>query len=178
MEPSQSRSTSDGSSEGPTEGELEKLFINAMHEINRLATEDPASVIGQIFKGDIELEYDDEMIINQFPYARTSRQYRELESYYGHLFVQEALDWIMSTKFADGVLYCCIVGGTTGIGCELLSMEKLKENTYKATHLTNYGASDVTEESTIFEVQKTGTGYKISSIDYCSSSLAREQLKG
>jgi len=64
---------SSGAEEGPTKEEVKKLFSAAMFLINDLATEDPTFVIGQIFGGDIEFDYDDQITIDHFPYVRTFR---------------------------------------------------------------------------------------------------------
>lgn len=93
--------------EEPTEEELTELFDKAMYEINYLATEMPTFVVSQIFDHEMEFYYDDEIIIDNFPFVRTSKQYSELKEYYEQIFTGEALDWLMSTKFADvdGTLY-------------------------------------------------------------------------
>ena len=86
------------------------------------------------------------MTIDSFAFARTSKNYSELVEYYGNIFIDEALEWILSTKFADmdGTLYLRIDGGASGVGTELLSIEKLKENTYRSNYLRIYvsGESD------------------------------------
>ena len=172
------QSAENPSTEEPTEEELEELFTKAMHKINELATEDPCFIITDIFNNEIEIDYDDNMTMNYATYVRTSRQYSELEDYYGQIFSGEALDWLMSTKFADvdGTLYCSKAGGASGIGFRLLSIEKLQKNTYKGTYLTAYDPEEGEGRSTIFEVQKTDAGYRISSIDYCPDLLDHKLL--
>ncbi len=170
----ESQVESSGAAEGPTEEELEKLFRSVMHEIQELAFEDPTYVIGQIFGGDIEFDYDDRVTFDHFEYIRTTRQYSELENYYGHFFTGEALDWIMSTKFldVDGVLYLWPGGGATGIGYWSISIENLQGDTYQAAWESSIG-----EHNTVFTVEKTDAGYRVSSIDYCPDFLDREVLK-
>ena len=157
----------------PTEEELTELFDKAMYEINYLATEDPTFVVSQIFDHEMEFYYDDEIIIDNFPFVRTSKQYRELREYYGQIFTGEALDWLMFKKFADvdGTLYCCIAGGATGFGTKAVSIEKLEENTYQATYENSYIDGSTDKNSTTFSIQKTDAGYRISSIDYCPPLL-------
>ena len=69
---------------------------------------------------DIEFDYEDQIMIDGFPYIRTSRQYSEVEDYYAKTFTDKSLDWILSTKFADinGGLYC-----HSGFGQSSLSRE-------------------------------------------------------
>lgn len=119
------------------------------------------------------------MTIDSFAFARTSKNYSELVEYYGNIFIDEALEWILSTKFADmdGTLYLRIDGGASGVGTELLSIEKLKENTYRSNYLRIYVSGESDEESTVFEVKKTDTGYRISNIDYHPDLLGRELLR-
>ncbi|MBS4786198.1 MAG: hypothetical protein KH009_08830 [Clostridiales bacterium] len=164
--------------EVPTEKELTELFINAMHEINELATEDPSMVIKGIFD-DIEIDYDDRVTIDCFSYVKTSKKYNDLVDYYGTVFIDEALEWILSTKFADidGTLYFWTGGGATGISTELISIEKLQNANYRADYLIYYGFSDPEETSTIFEIKKNDAGYRISSIDYHPDLLDLDLLK-
>ena len=161
-----------------TEEELIPLFDKAMYEINYLATEMPTFVVSQIFDHEMEFYYDDEIIIDNFPFVRTSKQYSELKEYYGQTFTGEALDWFMSTKFADvdGTLYCCIAGGATGFGSKAVSIEKLEGNTYQAIYENTYIDDSTEEKSTTFSVQKTDAGYRISSIDYCPDLLDHKLL--
>ncbi len=168
----------ESSEKGPTEEELTELFDKAMYEINYLATEMPTFVVSQIFDHEMEFYYDDEIIIDNFPFVRTSKQYSELKEYYGQTFTGEALDWFMSTKFADvdGTLYCCIAGGATGFGSKAVSIEKLEGNTYQAIYENTYIDDSTEEKSTTFSVQKTDAGYRISSIDYCPDLLDHKLL--
>lgn len=161
----ESKEEPSASVEEPTEAVLEELFCNAMFEINDLATEDPQDCIRRIFS-DIKVS-GDQVTIDSFPFVRTSKKYSELVEYYGKIFTDEALEWILSTKFADmdGTLYLRIDGGASGIGTELVSIEKLKENTYRGNYLRT-SISGEEEESTVFEVKKTDAGYRISHIEY------------
>lgn len=130
------------------------------------------------FHHEMEFYYDDEIIIDNFPFVRTSKQYSELKEYYGQIFTGKALDWLMSTKFADvdGTLYCCRAGGATGFGSKAVSIEKGEENTYQAIYENAYIDDSSEEKSTTFSVQKTYAGYRISSIDYCSNLLDHKLL--
>lgn len=174
----QEKSQEVSEAEEPTEEELTELFDKAMYEINYLATEMPTFVVSQIFDHEMEFYYDDEIIIDNFPFVRTSKQYSKLKEYYGQTFTGEALDWFMSTKFADvdGTLYCCIAGGATGFGSKAVSIEKLEGNTYQAIYENTYIDDSTEEKSTTFSVQKTDAGYRISSIDYCPDLLDHKLL--
>lgn len=168
----------DSTEEEPTKEELTELFDKAMYEINDLATEMPTFVVSQIFDHKMEFYYDDEIIIDNFPFVRTSKQYSELKEYYSQTFTGEALDWFMSTKFADvdGTLYCCIAGGATGFGSKAVSIEKLEGNTYQAIYENTYIDNSTEEKTTTFSVQKTDAGYRVSSIDYCPDLLDHKLL--
>lgn len=174
----QEKSQEVSEAEEPTEEELTELFDKAMYEINYLATEMPTFVVSQIFDHEMEFYYDDEIIIDNFPFVRTSKQYSELKEYYGQTFTGEALDWLMSTKFADvdGTLYCCIAGGATGFGSKAVSIEKLEGNTYQAIYENTYIDDSTEEKRTTFSIEKTDAGYRISSIDYCPDLLDHKLL--
>ena len=94
--------------EEPTEEELMELFDKAMYEINNLATTEIDYLLREIFDGDIECDYSNQVIIDDIPYQWTSRQYSEVVDYYSQTFTGEALDWLLNSRFADvdGVLYC------------------------------------------------------------------------
>ena len=158
--------------EGPTEEELEGLFSSAIHEINKLATEDPCDYIKHIF-GVVEVDQKDYVMVDELPYARTSLNYHELVEYYADIFVDEPLEWILSTKFVkvEDMVYCGMVGGQTGGNIELLSISKLQENTYQAVFQYYYGPDQAEERSSVFEIKETDAGYRISSIDYRPASL-------
>lgn len=157
---------------GPTEEELEDLFKTAMHEINELSAEDPCDYIGHIFSG-VKIDQEDCVIVDQIPYARTSLNYNELVEYYGNIFVDEPLEWILSTKFVnvEDMVYCSIIGGQTGGYIQLLSIAKLQGNTYKALFKYYYGENEAEEKNSVFEIKKIDAGYRISSIDYRPASL-------
>ncbi len=158
--------------EGPTEEELEKLFSDAIYEINELATEDPCDYIRHIFS-DIEIDQENCVIVDQIPYARTSLSYNELIEYYSNIFVDELLEWVLSTKFVnvEDMVYCCMVGGQTGGNIQLISISKIEGNTYEAVFQYHYGENETKEESSVFEIKRTDAGYRISSIDYRPVSL-------
>ena len=162
--------------EAPAEEELEALFTQAMRTINDLAAEDPASLLRQIFRDDIQMDYDHPFTVDGSPYIGTSRSYSELEDYYGRIFTGEALEWVLSTKFADMYGSLCFYpgGGASGIGFELISVEPLGENAYRGNYRERFlGGSTSEEKSTIFEVQHTAGGNRISRIDYRPSLLER-----
>lgn len=123
----------------------------------------------------MEFYYDDEIIIDNFPFVRTSKQYSELKEYYEQIFTGEALDWLMSTKFADvdGTLYCCRAGGATGFGSKAVSIEKLEGNIYQAIYENTYIDDSTEEKSTTFSIEKP---IIVSSIDYCSNLLDHKLL--
>ena len=167
-----SSKTEELSGDEPTYEQLEKLFCDALFEINSLATEDPCDYIKHMF-GDIEIYAEDCITVNQLPYARTSLNYNRLAEYYANFFTDEALEWILSTKFVniEDTVYCCMVGGKTGGNIQLLSISKLQKNTYNAAFLYNYGVNQSEEKSSVFEIKETDAGYRISSMDYHPASL-------
>jgi hypothetical protein len=139
-----------------------------MTEINRLATENPSDSLKYIFD-DVKI-LDGVTTVNQIPYIETSLPYDELVNYYGNIFTDDALDWILSTKYTNinGIVYCSSVGGQSGIGFTFVSIENLQENTYQGTYLT--GSSEE-EQRTTFSIKETDAGYRISSIDYRPAAL-------
>lgn len=48
-----------------------------------------------------------------------------------------------------------IDSGASVVSTELLSIEKLKENTYRSNYLRIYVSGESDEESTVFEVKKS-----------------------
>ena len=113
---------------------------------------------------------DDVVTVNQIPYMETSLPYNELVDYYGKIFTDDALEWVLSTKYAniDGMVYCSAVGGQSSNGFTFVSIENIQGNTYQGTYLTN---SSEEEQYTTFSVKKIDAGYRISSIDYRPGSL-------
>ena len=87
----ESKEEPSASEEEPTESVLEELFCDAMFEINDLATEDPQDCMRRIFS-DIEVYDDDQVTIDSFAFARTSKNYSELVEYYGNIFIDEDLE--------------------------------------------------------------------------------------
>lgn len=152
--------------EEPTELELTELFDRAMYEINNLATTEIDYLLSEIFDGDIECDYSNQVTINGVPYQWTSRQYSELVDYYSQTFTGEALDWLLTSNFADvdGVLYGFAGGGASGILSKAVSIEKLEENTYQATYENTYVSGSTEECSTTFTIEKTDDGYRVSDI--------------
>lgn len=152
--------------EEPTESELTELFDKAMYEINNLATTEIDYHLSEIFDGDIECDYSNQVTINGVPYQWTSRQYSELVDYYSQTFTGEALDWLLTSNFADvdGVLYGFAGGGASGIVSKAISIEKLEGNTYQATYENTYVSGSTEECSTTFTIEKTNDGYRVSDI--------------
>lgn len=161
--------------EEPTEEELIPLFEKAMNEIISLATNPTDDVLRDIFDKKIECDYMNQIIVDDTPYQWTSRQYSELVDYYSQTFTGEALDWLLDTSFTDvdGVLYAFAGGGATGWQSKAVSVEKLDGNTYKGTYLAYHSTPEGEEESTIFSIEKTDAGYRVSDIAYHPDLLER-----
>ena len=161
--------------EEPTEEELIPLFEKAMNEIINLATNPTDEVLRDIFDGNIECDYSNQITIDGISYQWTSRQYSELVDYYSQTFTREALDWLLDTSFTDvdGVLYAFAGGGATGWQSKAVSVEKLDGNTYKGTYLAYHSTPEGEEESTIFSIEKTDAGYRVSDIAYHPDLLER-----
>ena len=157
---------SEEAQEGPTEEEAQALFTAAMEEIRALATEDPQSLLRSIFPG-IEIS-GDEMAVDGVPYVRTTLTCEELAGYYGETFTGEALEWVLSTKFADvdGAVYCSLVGGQSGGAFQTVSVEPLEGNAWEGRYL-----SSGEEQTTVFEVEETAGGWRVASIDYRPAGL-------
>ena len=168
------------SEEEPTEEELLPLFEKAMNEIMSLATNDTADVLlYEIFDGEIECDYSNQVIIDDIPYQWTSRQYSEVVDYYSQTFTGEALDWLLNSRFADvdGVLYCFAGGGATGAHAKAVSIEKQKGNVYQAHYKMISLGEIIYEGDTTFSIEKTDAGYRVSSIEYHPLNLDLENLK-
>lgn len=152
--------------EEPTEWELTELFDRAMYEINNLATTEIDYLLSEIFDGDIECDYSNQITINGVPYQWTSRRYSELVDYYSQTFTGEALDWLLTSNFTDvdGVLYGFAGGGASGILSKAISIEKLEGNTYQATYENTYVSGSTEECSTTFTIERTDDGYRVSDI--------------
>lgn len=152
--------------EEPTESELTELFDRAMYEINNLATTEIDYLLSEIFDGDIECDYSNQVTINGVPYQWTSRRYSELVDYYSQTFTGEALDWLLTSNFTDvdGVLYGFAGGGASGILSKAISIEKLEGNTYQATYENTYVSGSTEECSTTFTIERTDDGYRVSDI--------------
>ncbi|MBS4786200.1 MAG: hypothetical protein KH009_08840 [Clostridiales bacterium] len=165
--------------EEPTEEVLMELLDRAMNEIMDLASDDTADILSDIFAGDIKCDYSNQVIIDGISWQWTSRQYSELVDYYSQTFTGEALDWVLNSRFADvdGVLYCFPGGGATGISSKVVSIEKLGRNSYQAHYQWFSITDDIYEDDTTFSIQKTDTGYRISSIGYHPSHLDREWFR-
>lgn len=171
----QKESQNPGEEEEPTNEELLPLFEKAMNEIISLATNPTDDVLRDIFDKKIECDYMNQIIVDDTPYQWTSRQYSELVDYYSQTFTGEALDWLLDTSFTDvdGVLYAFAGGGATGWQSKAVSVEKLDGNTYKGTYLAYHSTPEGEEESTIFSIEKTDAGYRVSDIAYHPDLLER-----
>ena len=64
------------------------------------------------------------MTINDIPYVKTSLQYADASAYYGSVFTDEALQQVMSIKYAD------IDGGKTGSVVDFKFLTETDKNTY------------------------------------------------
>lgn len=171
----QKESQNPSEEEEPTDEELLPLFEKAMNEIISLATNPTDDVLRDIFDKKIECDYMNQIIVDDTPYQWTSRQYSELVDYYSQTFTGEALDWLLDTSFTDvdGVLYAFAGGGATGWQSKAVSVEKLDGNTYKGTYLAYHSTPEGEEESTIFSIEKTDAGYRVSDIAYHPDLLER-----
>ena len=160
--------------EEPTEEELIKLVDQAMYDICDLAFNDMSIVLDNVFNGNIECDYSNQVIIDGISYQWTSRQYSEIVDYYSQTFTGEPLDWILASRYmdVDGSLYAFAGGGATAVFCTVKSIEKLEDNSYCATCQWPSGDSE-----TYFSIQKTDAGYRISSISYRPSILYLENLR-
>ncbi len=163
--------------EEPTEEKLIPLFEKAMNKIINLATNPTDEVLRDIFDKKIECDYMNQIIVDDTPYQWTSRRYSELVDYYSQTFTGEALDWLLDTSFTDvdGVLYAFAGGGATGWQSKAVSVEKLDGNTYKGTYLAYHSTPEGEEESTIFSIEKTDAGYRVSDIAYHPDLLERRE---
>lgn len=175
----QKESQNPSEEEEPTDEELLPLFEKAMNEIISLATNPTDDVLRDIFDKEIECDYMNQIIVDDTPYQWTSRQYSELVDYYSQTFTGEALDWLLDTSFTDvdGVLYAFAGGGATGWQSKAVSVEKLDGNTYKGTYLAYHSTPEGEEESTIFSIEKTDAGYRVSDIAYHPDLLERRGHK-
>ena len=167
-----SQSSSVGESivaEEPTEEELIELIGRAMDEISNLAFNDTSDVLNDIFNGEIEVNYSNQVTIEGRPYGWTSRKYSELVDYYSQIFTGEPLDWLLSSRFTDvdGVLYSFVGGGATRPFSTIVSVEKVEGDAYRAYCQNSYGS----EFDIIFSIEKTDAGYRISGIDYRPDTL-------
>lgn len=173
----QKESQNPSEEEEPTDEELLPLFEKAMNEIINLATNPTDDVLRDIFDKEIECDYMNQIIVDDTPYQWTSRQYSELVDYYSQTFTGEALDWLLDTSFTDvdGVLYAFAGGGATGWQSKAVSVEKLDGNTYKGTYLAYHSTPEGEEESTIFSIEKTDAGYRVSNIAYHPDLLERRR---
>lgn len=153
-----------------TDTEVRELFEKAAKEIITLASEDPTDVIRMIL-GDVEVIYEEKQI-NGEAYYETTADYKDLRDYYAEIFAGGALDWILSTKFADvdGTLYCSPSGGASGWRITNLEIKGTGQNSGKHMYEATFSEWEATTTSQ-FAIEKTEIGYRISSIDYIPDLL-------
>ena len=155
--------------------ELTALFEEGVSRIYCLSINEPILILEDVF-GDVQTYRGNSDIIfvtDTSAYFRTSLKYSDVSDYYGEIFADEALEWILSTRYldVDGVLYCSSTGGATGVGIYDVSIEKVGENAYIGTFHQGLDMNNPLEVTSRFEVTATDAGYRISSIDYCPSFL-------
>ena len=162
---------SNSNSEEITDIEAKELFERASVEIITLASEDPTLLVKMILGDDIEVIYK-ETDINGAIYYETTATYKKMSDYYSKLFTKDALDWVLSTKFADvnGTLYCSPVGGASGWSIANLKVAKISQDDNKCVYEATFNEFEQTTTS-LFTVETTDSGYKISNIDYIPDLL-------
>jgi len=160
----------DSGGEGITDTVAKELFEKATNEIITLATEEPTTVI-QTILGDVEVIYE-ENHIDGVAYYETTAKYKELHDYYSEIFTGDALDWILSTKFADvdGTLYCSPVGGASSWSITNLEVARTDQNDDKYIYEATFDAHEETTTSQ-FTIENTENGYRISGINYIPDLL-------
>ena len=156
--------------ESITDTEVVELFERAVDEIIFLASEEPLYVVRKNLE-DVEVIYD-ETYIDGNAFYETTATFKELQDFYSNLFTGDALNWILSTKFADvdGVLYVSPAGGASGWGISNVEVTLISQNGGTYTYEAAFDAFDVTTTSQ-FAIEKTENGYRISSIDYIPDLL-------
>jgi len=156
--------------ESITDTEVVELFERAVDEIIFLASEDPLYVISKNLEN-VEVIYD-ETYIDGNAFYETTATFKELQDFYSNLFTGDALNWILSTKFADvdGVLYVSPAGGATGWRISNLEITLISQNGDTYTYEAVFNEFDITTTSQ-FAIERTENGYRISSIDYVPYSL-------
>ena len=95
--------------------ELTALFEEGVSRIYCLSINEPILILEDVF-GDVQTYRGNSNIIfvtDTSAYFRTSLKYSDVSDYYGEIFADEALEWILSTRYldVDGVLYCSSTGG-------------------------------------------------------------------
>lgn len=126
----------------------------------------------------MEFYYDDEIIIDNFPFVRTSKQYSELKEILWSDIYRGSIGLAHVHKICryGRHLVLCRAGGATGFGSKAVSIEKGEENTYQAIYENTYIDDSTEEKSTTFSIEKTDAGYRVSSIDYCPNLLDHKLL--
>ena len=154
-----------------------ELFERAAKEIIALASEEPESLIKTILGDDMKVVNKEKNIDGKI-YYETTAKYMALQNHYAEIFSGEALAWVLSTKFADvaGVLYCLPSGGATGWSIVNTKVSKVNQDNgisaYKATFSRIEGIKEPEAPTTsLFSIEKTAAGYRVSSIDYSPDLL-------
>lgn len=114
-----------------------------------------------------------EKSINGRRYIKTDKSYEDIEKEYEELFTDEALENVLSERFAniDGDLYVS-VGGATGWCITQLELTRTFESNDEIEYVAKYrdvhlgGLSDEQSECKI-TVKLVDGSYRISSTDYC-----------
>ena len=159
---------------------VKELFERAAMEIIKLATEDPATIVMTVLGDNVKI-FEESKKIGGVDYFKTSESYEELKNYYSDIFISDALDWILSTKFAnvDGVLYCSAVGGATGwtiTDTEVILLSQVDERyvyeaSFKEVELMNDPGDPIAKR---FIVEKIDNIYRIAEIGYVPYLLDNE----
>ncbi len=154
-----------------------ELFERAATEIIKLATEEPATIVKTVLGDNVKI-HNESKKIRGINYLKTSESYEKLKNYYSDIFIGDALDWILSTKFAnvDGVLYCSAVGGATGwtiTDTEVILLSQIDERyayeaTFKEVEFMKDPRDAITKQ---FIVEKIDNTYRIAEIDYVPDLL-------
>ena len=149
-----------------------KLFDSAASEIITLATNDPTTIIKTILGDDVST-IPEEIHLDSGIYYKTTASFQKLEEYYAQFFTGEALEHILSTKFAnvDGALYCSAVGGATGWSISNAEITDMTQNDDKYECSISFNEVEYMKEpsetvTSQFTVEKVQDSYKISDIDY------------
>ncbi len=148
----------------PSNDEVRELFKKASDELFWLETENPLDVLQEILPTFVapaseNIKFDDGI------FFATNGKFEDLKAYYSQFFTDEALDWVLSLKFKniDGVVYCCAVGGMTGVSASNIVITEISENYYRADFEVKMRNLNYT---CTFKIKETSLGYRISETDF------------